>query len=83
MMQAPNDGAHTMVLDRFVPGEGIVSETIWEAGGAEPGGDVVTDFVHAIREGREPRTSLERALVVQKLTDAIYASSESGASVPV
>jgi predicted dehydrogenase len=38
----------------------------------------VADFVQAIREGRQPATSLERALVIQQITDAIYASAETG-----
>lgn len=43
----------------------------------------VLDFAAAIREGRQPRTSLERALVLQKLTDAIYASAATGQAVCV
>jgi len=82
-MLSRKDEPHAVVLDRFVPGQGIISETIWEAGQGEPGNDVITDFVNAIRQGREPRTNLERALVMQKLTDAIYASSKTDASVPV
>ncbi len=41
------------------------------------------DFVAAIRGGREPMTSLERALVVQKISDAIYASAEAGDTVTI
>jgi len=38
----------------------------------------VIDFVDAIIEGHEPMTSLVNSLTVQRLTDAIYASAESG-----
>jgi predicted dehydrogenase len=31
------------------------------------------DFARAIREGGRPQTGLEEALVVQKISDAIYA----------
>jgi predicted dehydrogenase len=60
-----------------------VSETLWQEGQAESSGDVVSDFVRAIQAGGQPRTSLERALVMQKITDAIYASASSGAGIPV
>jgi len=64
---------------------GMVSTTIWE-------GDedvtpcntcVVEDFAAAIRNGRQPMTNLEQALVVQQITDAIYASSDEGRAVTV
>jgi predicted dehydrogenase/uncharacterized protein YbjT (DUF2867 family) len=42
------------------------------------------DFVRALREGREPRGSIERALAVQAILDAAYRSvSRGGSSVPV
>jgi predicted dehydrogenase len=72
-----------VVLDRFVPGQGVVSETIWQEGDGDSRGNVLGDFILAIREGRQPRTNLERALVMQKITDAIYKSSATGASVPL
>lgn len=43
----------------------------------------LADFAAAIRENREPMTSLEQALVVQKITDAIYASAAAGTSVEI
>ena len=39
----------------------------------------LADFAAAILERRQPQTSLEQALVVQQITDAIYASSAHGA----
>ena len=72
-----------VVLDRFVPGEGVVSETIWEEKDGHPGGHVLADFVQAILTGTQPQTTLERALVIQKITDAIYASAAGGRSVEV
>ncbi|HNT34174.1 MAG TPA: Gfo/Idh/MocA family oxidoreductase [bacterium] len=74
---------NSVVLDRFVPGEGIVSETLWEPGQGDPDENVITDFVQAIQEHREPRTNLERALVLQKITNGIYGSAASGSSVAV
>ncbi len=43
----------------------------------------LTDFAAAIRENRQPITGLEQALVVQQITDAIYASAESGTAVEI
>ena len=36
----------------------------------------MSDFAGAIREGREPKTSLRRAMIIQAITDAIYESSD-------
>ena len=43
----------------------------------------LSDFAAAIRENRQPSTSLEKALVVQQITDAIYASAETGNAVEI
>jgi predicted dehydrogenase len=44
---------------------------------------VLSDFARAIREGSRPATDLTRALVVQAITDAIYASAETGAEARI
>jgi len=41
------------------------------------------DFAMAIREGRQPETNLEKVLMVQKITDAIYESSDKGITVKI
>ncbi|MBC8234485.1 Gfo/Idh/MocA family oxidoreductase [bacterium] len=83
-MTAQKGKPNAVILDKFVPGEGIVSEAIWEEGqGGGPEGGVLEDFVHAVRENKEPKTTLERALVMQKITDAIYASTETGEAVHI
>lgn len=65
--------------------KGTASEVIWEGdetsdqqhrGPAE-------DFAAAIREGRQPRTSLENSLVLQSLFDAIYRAAETGACTEI
>ncbi|HRW09910.1 MAG TPA: Gfo/Idh/MocA family oxidoreductase [Caldilineaceae bacterium] len=43
----------------------------------------VNDFARAIRSGNAPQTDLQRALVIQAVTDAIYASATSGDAVTV
>lgn len=63
---------------------GTVSKLLWEGDEKSGrGGAPVTDLAEAIREDREPSTSLERALVVQQITDAVYASAERGVSVDI
>ncbi len=43
----------------------------------------VNDLARAIRSGAPPQTDLRSALVIQAVTDAIYASSASGSAVAV
>lgn len=82
-MTPQKDRPNRVVLERFVPGRGVVPETIWEDGGQGATNDVIRDFTEAIRYGRQPQTPLERALLMQQITDAIYASSATGTSVPL
>lgn len=62
--------------------QGVVSQIIWQ--GDEAWGQehvaVLEDFALAVRTGREPRTTLEHALLVQQISDAIYASAHAGAA---
>jgi len=64
--------------------QGTATRVLWEGDEAsqtlEHDG-VVMDFVAAILEKRQPRTTLEEALLVARVTDAIYASAQSGAAV--
>lgn len=62
---------------------GVASQVLWrgderwELTHARP----IDDFARAIQRGEEPKTSLERALLVQRITDAIYRSAREGRSV--
>jgi len=64
---------------------GVVTETVWE--GKDDSELVhagpIADFALAIREGRQPKTSLEQALVVQQITDAIYESAKMKRSIEI
>ncbi|MFQ6130512.1 MAG: Gfo/Idh/MocA family protein [Armatimonadota bacterium] len=64
---------------------GVTSRTLWEGEeqSSKTSSGPVTDFAAAIREKREPATSLERALVIAQITDAIYASAERGTAVMI
>ena len=44
---------------------------------------VLTDLVDAIADGREPQTSLEKALVLQRITDGVHESAQSGVAVEI
>ncbi|MGD9518744.1 MAG: Gfo/Idh/MocA family protein [Armatimonadota bacterium] len=75
----------SLVFYEGVTDKGTVARTIWEG----DDNDSVTmsgpveDFALAILEGRSPKTTLERALVVQEISDAIYQSAETGAAVEI
>jgi len=74
---------NAVILDKFVPGKGIVSEPIWQEGDESPSDGVLENFVHAVREGKKPKTTLEQALLMQKITDAIYESSRTGQAITI
>lgn len=64
---------------------GVASEIIWQGDDSyddlHPG--PMGDFASAIRTGCSPQTSLESALIVQQITDAIYASAERGQAIDI
>ena len=77
------DGKHTHFrADSII---GTVSEAIcstdegYQAVHAGP----INDLALAIRSGQRPQTDLPRALVIQKITDAIYQSAELGTAVQI
>jgi len=74
---------NAVMLHRIVPGKGIVSKPIWEESKDDGSKDVnvLVDFAKAIREGRETTTNLERALIMQRITDGIYKSAKTGQAV--
>ncbi len=78
-------GEKKIEFHKAISEAGVVTETLWE--GSEDTGKIhggpIRDFATAIREGRQPKTSLENALVVQQITDAIYASAERGQAVEI
>ena len=43
----------------------------------------INDIARAIRDRTPPRTSLERALVIQRITDAIYTSADRGIAIDI
>jgi len=69
-------------FDRVSP-HGTISEPIWQG---DEGWEVahrgpLADFVAAIRDRHAPATTLEKALLIQALTDAVYQSAQTGTCV--
>ncbi len=73
-------GEKTLMIDETGTAAGVSSRVLWQ--GTENELDYhegpVLDFAAAILEKRQPRTDLGRALVLQKIFDAVYESSASG-----
>jgi UDP-N-acetyl-2-amino-2-deoxyglucuronate dehydrogenase len=84
MPMTPTQGKpNAVILDRFIPGEGVVSEPIWHEDDGGPSEGVLENFIHAVREGKKPKTTLEQAIVMQKITDAIYESTKLGQAITI
>ena len=74
-----------IILDKADPEKGLLSEVVWSADekSGQSGGDVTCDFVQAVQENRPCKTSLEQALIIQQITDAVYQSAETGEAVRI
>jgi UDP-N-acetyl-2-amino-2-deoxyglucuronate dehydrogenase len=75
----------SLIFCRADDANGIVEELVWEgtADNSVVHNGPLHDLAAAIRSNREPKTSLKNALVVQKISDAIYASGESGTAAEI
>ena len=75
----------SVIYNRTTTEGGVESISLSEVGEAPESqhSTPLSDFAAGIREHRQPLTSLENALVVQKITDAIYASAETGTAVEI
>lgn len=76
----PTVGA-VIMHDDTTPADGVVTRTLWQAQedtARLQGRSVLEDFARAILEKRAPATPLEKALILQRITDAVYASADSG-----
>ena len=71
--------------NRTTTADGVASTALSELGEAPEAqhSNPLSDFAASIREKRDPLTSLENARVVQQITDAIYASAETGTAVQI
>ncbi len=84
-LQMTPAASNQLVFDECTTEQGTASRVLWE--GKEDSSVTMwgplTDLVEAIRDNREPMTSLEQALIVQQITDAIYASAATGEAVSI
>lgn len=64
---------------------GFATRVVWEGeeGWTPQHAGPISDFAAAIAEGREPKTSLQQARVLQRLFDAIYKSAATGRCVEI
>lgn len=78
-------GQGEIIFEKADPAAGIVREIIWSGNmdNAQVHAGPLADFTGAILTGRPPCTSLREALLVQRITDAIYRSAETGRLEPV
>ena len=74
-----------VIYNRTTTEGGVASIALSELGEAPESQHInpLADFAAGIREHRQPLTSLENALVLQKITDAIYTSAETGGAVQI
>jgi len=84
-LQMPLSEDKKIVFDTATAEDGLTSKTIWEDEESRDafGLGLLDDFAVAIREGREPATGLEHALLMQKITDAVYESDRTGRAVDI
>ncbi len=75
----------SIIHNQTTTADGVSSDALADTGDTEGPhhGNPLSDFAAAIRENRQPITGLEQALVVQQITDAIYASAETGTAVEI
>ena len=73
-------GEAEIIFNRADDELGVVDEVIWKGttDGSRVHSGPICEFAAAIREGRQPATDLQRSLVLQRITDAIYTSARTG-----
>jgi predicted dehydrogenase len=76
LMMTPSQGKK-LYHDDGTQGNGVVTRVLWEGDELWETANYgpLADFAQAIRTHEPPRTTLEQALVVQQISDAIYASA--------
>lgn len=83
-MTMADDGHKEIIHDHASADSGVVTETLWQGKETSSVHDgPIRDFTAAIRENRSPKTGLAESLIIQQITDAIYASAERGAAVEI
>ncbi len=75
------DSRQEVLLDEADPQEGVQTRVLYHSDTAERISEhplPVRDFIDAILEKRPPHTGLEEAMLLTKITDAMYESADTG-----
>ena len=76
----------SIIHDDTTTEKGVISKPLWNPTDNSIATDIedpLVDFAAAIREERQPLTSLEQSLILQEITDAIYESAAQGVAVQI
>jgi predicted dehydrogenase len=79
-------GRTSITTDKLSPDKGVERSSLWEGEDDVNAGILsgpVLDFASAIVSGSAPMTTLENYLTIQKVTDAVYASAETGKTIDI
>ena len=74
-----------IVHDTPDPAGGVTQRVVYEGDEPEPNGNrrVIEDFAESIRGKHAPATGLEQALIVARISEAVYESAHSGKAVEI
>ena len=82
LKMVPYSGGEALHLETFDAENGVTSSTVLDRHGEDRTmSGPVADFAGAIRDRRPPQTGIDRAITLQTMLDAIYASVDSGQAV--
>ena len=72
-----------IIHDQANPEGGVTQTVIYEGIDPPPAGNprVIEDFAEAARGAHAPATGLEQALVIAKISEAVYASAHAGRAI--
>ena len=85
-LRMTDSNPQSIIHDDITTEKGVISKPLWDSTDTSILTHIVdplVDFVAAIREQRQPLTSLEQSLVLQEITDAIYKSATQGVAVEI
>ena len=85
-LRMTDSNPQSIIHDDITTEKGVVPKPLWDSTDTSILTHIVdplVDFVAAIREQRQPLTSLEQSLVLQEITDAIYKSATQGVAVEI
>jgi len=85
-LKMTDSNPRSIIHDSTTAEKGVISKPLWNPTDNSIATDIedpLVDFAAAIREERQPLTSLEQSLILQEITDAIYKSAAQGVAVQI